>query len=129
MKRKSSFKNAISFPAKFMFYFYVLFLFFISMNEPAKNIPQKTHTKPCTTTTAGSCLPVWLSCPGRNLPLSPRSREAAGCPANGFYPRDASVNDVFQNLRVDFTMRKNRLECHYNTIPNHSQYNTAIRRH
>lgn len=58
------------------------------------------------------------------LTLEPGGR---GCPANGFYPRDASVNDVFQNLWVDFTTKKyTGMSLQYNT---ESFSDTETRRH
>lgn len=67
------------------------------MNVPETNyIPKNTAQK--------AALSPGIA-PAAVSTATPR-RAAAPCPASGFYPRDASVSDVFQNLRVDFTKRK-----------------------
>lgn len=117
-KKKKSFKNAINFPAKahFMLYFY----------EYTCKKNQQTHPKKSPLSFAlpqllAPAFPAGCHIPAETFHYHPGAgRQRGVLPANGFYPRDASVNDVFQNLWVDFTMRKKRLECHYNKIPTHS---------
>lgn len=72
----------------------------------SQKIYPKSHTKPC--------IAPAVVC------TSTLGRAAVPCPASGFYPRDASVSDALQSLRVDFTERKNRAERHHNTTLNRS---------